>query len=324
MHKFAFLAILLTVTPLSADKPKPTATAVSYANDAATMAKFTKALGKLAEKEECAYGKALAKKAAENRTTEYATTKPTGKALPAEEVAEKIRASVFIIGSVEGNKADGFEEGRMATAFCIGADGVLMTNYHVFEEINDDEHFGVCSSTGETYALTDILAVNKDADVAVIRIQATGLTPLPLALASPRVGSWVGLLGHPADKYFTYTQGHVSRYHSLPQEDAPATRWMTITAEFAYGSSGSPVVDATGAVVGIAASTENLEYPEAAAPAADNANPALRKKMLRNKPCRRDDPKKDDHVVLVDTGCRLQMVLKYAVPLDELTAILKK
>jgi hypothetical protein len=147
--------------------------------------------------------------------------------------------------------------------------------------------------------------VNKAADVAVFRIAATGLTPLPVAAAAPRVGAWVGVLGHPGDRYYTFSQGHVSRYERVKPEDGPEERWMAVTAEFAYGSSGSPVLDRTGAVVGMAAMTENIDYPE--------PEPAPRDAS-------KDKEKKDPPPA--KSGTLLQMVVKLTTPAAELWKVI--
>lgn len=68
------------------------------------------------------------------------------------------------------------------------------------------------------------------------------------------------MLSHPGNQFFTFTQGHVSRY-TQNTIDGKLQRWMSLTADFAYGSSGGPVLDRFGAVVGMATVTANIDYP---------------------------------------------------------------
>ena len=53
------------------------------------------------------------------------------------------------------------------------------------------------------------------------RIDAKGLSPLPVADGYAEIGSWVGAPGHPGDDYYLFTQGFVTRY-STEQERRPA------------------------------------------------------------------------------------------------------
>jgi len=310
----ALLALLLFGTFASAEKPS--AIGAAFIDDEKILDGFTKKLGTLAGDGKCVFGQDIAKKTAERKATKLEAAKPSDKALSPIDLADRIEASVFLIGSVAGTKEKGFEQGRMATAWVASADGLLITNAHVFEEIGDDEHFGAMDRAGEAYAMTDLVAVDRDSDVAVFRIEAKGLTPLPLATAPAKRGSWVGLMSHPGDRYFTFTQGHVTRYSKYKDEANVASRWMDITADYASGSSGGPVVDACGNVVGMAAFTQNIDAPE------EGNAAAVRKPMLRKK-AKRDEPKKDPPDLLAAPQLStVQMVVKSAVPASEIAALL--
>jgi S1-C subfamily serine protease len=89
----------------------------------------------------------------------------------------------------------------------------------------------------------------------------------------PPVGAPIYVLSHPAGRLFTFTSGIVSRYsaHSRAQGKDEHTdgatlpgesrsRLMTVTADFGRGSSGAPVLDARGAVVGVARQTKSVYY----------------------------------------------------------------
>jgi S1-C subfamily serine protease len=288
------LLAIVTGPVLADDKPAPPAPV--YVDDDALLDKLTEKLGALAAAKKCLPPAELKKKVAADRTCTITPAKPSDRRLDPEDVYEKVLPSVFVVGSVVEEEGE-FAEGRMATAWVLAADGVLVTSAHVLTDCEDGEFFGAMNHKGEVFPLTDVLAVNRAADVAVFRIAATGLTPLPVAAAAPRVGAWVGVLGHPGDRYFTFSQGHVTRYEKLKPEKGPEERWMAVTAEFAYGSSGSPVLDRTGAVVGVAALTENVDYPEA-------------------EPAPKDKEKKDPPVA--KPGSLLQMVVKLTTPAAEL------
>lgn len=302
-----------------ADKPQ----AVEFTDDTKTLDDFTKKLGELVKADK-GMKPADLKAAVEGKkraTAKVTPAKPNDKPLSPEEVGERVRAGVFLFGSVTGDKENGFDQGRMATAWAATADGVLVTNWHVFDQIEDDEHYGAMGADGKVYPLVEVLAVDKAADVAVVKVAAKGLTPLPLADKPAKVGAWVGVLGHPGDRYYTFTQGHVSRYSTYTEDDDAKTRWMSITADYAYGSSGSPVVDKFGNVVGMAALTENIDYPDDGGGQADKAVRKARQSMVRRAVNRRDDDKKKD-AAPAPTPSALQMVVKLTVPAADVRAVL--
>jgi hypothetical protein len=307
---------LLVALPARGDKPA--ARPVPWFVDDSRLAdQLTEKIGELAKQKKCLPPDRLKDLVAKDFTCKLTPAKPGDARLDPEDVYERALASVFVLGSVVKDEENGeFGDGRMATAWVLAADGVLVTNWHVFEDIEDDEFFGVLDHKGRAYPLTDVLAVDQSADVAVIKVEATGLTPLPVAERPARVGSWVGVLGHPGDRYFTFTQGHVSRYTKQESDDGTHERWMSLTAEYAYGSSGSPVLDRRGAVVGMATMTESIDYPDdppEAKPKDDGKARAARQVRRR----RADDPKKDppaEEKKPDPAGSSLQMVVKLATP----------
>lgn len=135
-----------------------------------------------------------------------------------------------------------------ATAFAISVDGVLVTNYHVVA--GDYPTMAVVDSAGGIHRVFEVLAGSKDDDLALLRIEGPTI-PLPVREGAP-VGTRVAVIGHPGMRFFTLTDGIISRYWT---DGAAATPSMAITAEYAVGSSGSPVLDEGGDVVAIGAAT---------------------------------------------------------------------
>lgn len=316
------LLVVAAVGVALADKPP----AAEFTDDTKLLDDFTKKLGERVKADK-GMKPADLKAAVEDRkkaTAKMTPAKPGDKPLSPEEVGERVRASVFLFGSVVGDKENGFDQGRMATAWAATADGVLVTNWHVFDQIEDDEHYGAMAADGAVYPLVEVLAIDKAADVAVVKVAAKGLTPLPLADRPAKAGAWVGVLGHPGDRYYTFTQGHVSRYSTYTEDDDTVTRWMSITADYAYGSSGSPVVDRFGNVVGMAALTENIDYPDDGG-AADKAVRKARQSMVRRAVRVRDDDKKKEEkkeAAPPPVPSALQMVVKLTVPAADVRAVL--
>lgn len=244
--------------------------------------------------------------------------KPGAKVLAPEEVYAGAVNSVWVLGSVFPDKDGNWQTGTYATAWVVAADGVFVTNWHMFEDLNDGEVFGASDRDGNVYPVTDFLGGDKAADVAVFRVGAKTLTPLPLAPVPAEVGSWVGVVSHPADMFYTFTQGTVTRYSTNKNEDDRVEKWMGITAEYASGSSGAPVLNKYGAVVGMAALTLSLDANDDAAKGGQKPTRRAKPPVGAKKRPRADEPKDDKgdkpKPAEQPKGSPQQMVVKLAVP----------
>ena len=75
------------------------------------------------------------------------------------------------------------------------------------------------------------------------------------------VGSTVSVISHPDGRFFCYTAGVVSRYMKIHAAGQTADA-MAITADYARGSSGAPVLNQQGQVVAVVSSTESIYYTQ--------------------------------------------------------------
>lgn len=178
---------------------------------------------------------------------------------PANTYGDRLK-SVFAIGSVyKCGKCEHWHPRGVATAWCLTADGVMVTNYHVFEKATGDS-WGVCGADGTVYRISAILAASKAGDAALFKVDAKGLAPLALGDDAP-VGEPVSIISHPNGRLFFQTSGEVARYAKAPRRKGPAdTIWMDVTAEYAKGSSGGPVMTREGRVVGMVSNTQSIQY----------------------------------------------------------------
>ncbi|MDB9742047.1 serine protease [Akkermansiaceae bacterium] len=171
--------------------------------------------------------------------------------------------SVFIISSVfDCGKCDRWHMGSVATAWALSNDGLMVTNHHVFAGAYG-EIMGVSDVHGNIYPVIEILAGNKNADICIFRVKGEGFKPLALAAVEKTapLGTDVHLIAHPNKRFFTHTFGKVSRYFQLRKsKDFGASKWMSITADFAKGSSGGPVMNKEGEVLGIVAFTNSIYH----------------------------------------------------------------
>ncbi len=308
---FVLVAAIAGV-PAAAQQPKAEPTAKTwFIDDTKFFDEFMEKLTVLAKGGKCLDHEKLAEKMKPGTKAKVAYSKPRDKALSPEEVYKVALPSVFIVGSVYKDKEGDWQDGLYATGWVVAADGILVTNWHVFEELEPEEVFGAVDHKGNVYPMIDFLGGDKTADVAIIRIDAKGLTPLPVAEDYAPVGSWVAVLSHPGDNFYVYTTGAVTRYSTNKSDDNKRERWMGLTAEYAGGSSGSPVLNRYGAVVGMAALTLTIEDGKKV------PTPVQGRRLLREKPQiaplprEKPDPKAEAKPAPAMT---VQMILKMAVP----------
>ncbi|TRX72113.1 serine protease [Carboxylicivirga sp. M1479] len=152
-----------------------------------------------------------------------------------------------------------------ASAFAISEDGICVTNYHVFKSYdptkpNDYITFYVMDYEQNMYPVTEVLAASKHDDLAIFKIDTKGKKLNPLALGNELgCGEAINLISHPDHRFYTYTQGHINRKYIKPGSSKIR---QSISAEFAKGSSGAPIMDVCGNVVGVVAGTQNIYYDQ--------------------------------------------------------------
>jgi hypothetical protein len=173
--------------------------------------------------------------------------------------AARIRPGVAVVGGLFKCKKCAHWHIEAASGFFISSDGVVVTNHHVVAGA-EKEAFVVLSGDGRMGAVTELLATDPVADVAILRCEGSGFTALPLN-AEARDGSPVGVWSHPSNRFFSLSAGIVARRFML-RKDRKRIETLAITADYARGSSGGPVFDERGNVVGMVSSTESVYYNE--------------------------------------------------------------
>lgn len=123
----------------------------------------------------------------------------------------------------------------------------LVTNRHVIDGAYRAE---VHLSTGSSFPVRNVLAVDAEADIALLKIEAPKalIRPLSLDRASPQEGESIVVIGNPFGLEGSVTNGIVSAVRDIPGFG----RIIQITAPISPGSSGSPVVNMHGQVIGVA------------------------------------------------------------------------
>ena len=126
------------------------------------------------------------------------------------------------------------------------ANGLILTNCHV---VGRQTPIVVLQNDGEHESR--LIARDPNIDLALLSIDATGLTALKAAPVSPRVGEMVFAFGHPWGQRNTVTRGIVSALVSAENRRGDRLPVIRSDAPLAPGNSGGPLVNARGEVVGI-------------------------------------------------------------------------
>lgn len=171
--------------------------------------------------------------------------------LPA--MVKRISPAVVVVETQRKNQKG------LGSGFFINSQGDIVTNYHV---IAGAEQATVRTQEGRRYPVKRVVAENKEADLVLISadIPAREITPLEVTGKMPEVGEKIYAIGHPMGLEKTVSEGIVSAIRKLPK----IGEIIQITAPISPGSSGGPVFNASGRVIGVARATyrvgQNLNF----------------------------------------------------------------
>jgi serine protease Do len=252
--------------------------------------------------------------------THFSTTLPRAstKELAPQELYRQASESVFLVaGLTKPDEKEGDWQTSFSTAFAVHEDGVLSTSAHVFDHHDQDNAVVVLDVKGKVHPIVEILAVDLKADTCLFRIGTKGLKALPLGKDAPP-GTQIRVMGHPGDSFFFFSTGVIANY----ERDHDGLVWLNVTADFGQGSSGGPVMDLSGNVVGQVSRTYTLYAGGEASHRqrrrrmvrqADAAEPA--NEPMEEAPAEAPESKKNQ----ADT----QMIFKACTPVSAIRALVK-
>ena len=170
---------------------------------------------------------------------------------PAEVYASVVNSAVSINCSATSTNIFGqqTQTASSGSGFIITEDGYVVTNYHVVRGASSVE---VTLYNGDTYDAT-VIGGDSDYDVAVLKIEATGLQPVTLGeSADVNVGDTVLAIGNPLGELtFSMSQGIVSSCDRAINVDGTPFNMIQVDCSINPGNSGGPLVNLYGEVVGI-------------------------------------------------------------------------
>lgn len=149
-------------------------------------------------------------------------------------------------------------ENSLGTGFVIRSDGWIATNLHV---IVGGPHVKVTLHGEREVDVVEVLAASAEHDLALLRVEAKDLPVVALGNSDAmRAGDAVVAIGNPLGLENTVSNGLVSARRMLDQD----TEVLQISAPIAPGSSGGPVFNDRGEVIGIATAVllqgQNLNF----------------------------------------------------------------
>jgi len=133
----------------------------------------------------------------------------------------------------------------VGSGFILTADGYVMTNAHVVEDASEV----MVTLPDKREFKARIIGADKRSDVAVVKIEATGLPAVKVGdISRLRVGEWVIAIGSPFGLENTVTAGIVSAKQRDTGEYLP---FIQTDVAINPGNSGGPLINMRGEVVGI-------------------------------------------------------------------------
>jgi len=181
-------------------------------------------------------------------------------------VADKVRPSIvgikveysvnsmLILGSSSTSKAEG-------SGIIISEDGYILTNNHIVNSSSSNSYYELSKATKVTVTLLDdeteyeakIIGTDEQTDLAVIKIDKTGLTPAELGDSdSVRVGEFSMAIGNPLGLQSSVTGGLISALNrEVTDSDGKTFILIQTDAAINSGNSGGALVNAKGQVIGV-------------------------------------------------------------------------
>ena len=193
----------------------------------------------------------------ERKQTSVALSKTKTKSLSLSDLYKKSCSGVLMIARGYKSKSTNKWQTSIASGFIINKQGIAVTNYHVMEPARGSV-MAAMTLDKKVYPVLEILAADKAKDVAIIKLKGDNFEPLSFSTAN-EVGKEIAVISHPDGRFYSLSTGIISRHYIDYDKDMKAHRFA-VSADFAKGSSGGPVLDNKGNVVGMVSSTRSIYY----------------------------------------------------------------
>lgn len=174
-----------------------------------------------------------------NYVTNYITAKP---ASTPKDIYKRVSESIVLIKNIGENG----EVKSVGSGFYIGSGNKIATNFHVIEGATKLE---ITDADGTVYFVVDVVGVSRNNDLAILMCPASG-KPLIVSTNLPEIGDHIVTLGNPKGLQRTISDGLISGIR-----DNDNSRFYQMSAPISPGSSGGPVLNDRGEVIGVSTFT---------------------------------------------------------------------
>jgi YD repeat-containing protein len=183
-------------------------------------------------------------------TAQTATQGQRKPSLATRELVAQVRKSLVVV-LTQDHEGNAIAQG---SGFFFKA-GLIATNLHVLKRAS--QGYVKSLSDGVSYKISSVVGFDLRHDTCVLKLSEAGGTPLPLSTADVAVGDDILVAGNPEGLEASFSKGIVSGIR-------PGSGLIQMDAAISPGSSGGPVVNQRGEVVGLAVSSlvegQNLNF----------------------------------------------------------------
>jgi S1-C subfamily serine protease len=141
----------------------------------------------------------------------------------------------------------------LGSGFVVNDNGIIATNYHMIEGARSVK---IRFHDGQEQDATGWVAISETKDLALIQcpMPRETLRPLSLSASTPSKGAAVYAFGNPEGLEASVSDGIVSAIRKMPRVSDESDEELFLiqtTASISHGSSGGPLVDSNGLVIGV-------------------------------------------------------------------------
>ena len=219
--------------------------------------RFADELGRLKEEGRTVSPAKLAEQADAEPAYPVSATTDSAQKLDAEALYTQAKPGVVVVGGVYKCDKCKHWHVRCASGFVIRHDGLIVTNLHAVEVFKKLDAVGAMTDDGRVFPAKAVLAASRLNDLALLKVDAEHLRPLPVS-NDVSVGATVYCLSHPVmpsggtNCFYTFSRGVVCGKFTFHNDKRQPLRVLAVTNDYGPGSSGGPILNEHGAVVGVA------------------------------------------------------------------------
>jgi thiol-disulfide isomerase/thioredoxin/S1-C subfamily serine protease len=259
----------LVRAPAAHDSPKQGVDPArqSFADIQGVTQRFADDLGQLNEDHQTVSPAELARQANAEPSYPVSAVAEPARTLDAETIYVQARPGVVVVGGVyKCTKCQRWHV-RCASGFVVRRDGLIVTNLHTIDAFKKLDAVGVMTAAGRVYPVLAVLAASRLNDLALLKVDAEDLPPLPIA-KDVSVGAVAYCLSHPVmpggmtNCFYTFSRGMVVGKFTLETDKGQSLKVLAVSNDYGSGSSGGPILNEHGAVVAVACQALPLLQPD--------------------------------------------------------------